>query len=81
MDGEARRNEGRVEDEEVILIKLYEVSSSTSLSTHSTSFINKEIKNLIKYMKFVKVPTQTRLFRPPLHYQSLKSRGEQNPKF
>jgi len=62
MDGEARRNEGRVEDEEVILIKPYEVSSSTSTSTHSTSFIDEEIENLIKYMKFVKVPTQTQLF-------------------
>ena len=81
MDEEVKRDEGRVEDEEIILIKLYEVSSSTSISIHSTSFIDKEIENLIKYMKFVKVPTQTRLFRPPTHYQSLKSRGEQNPKF
>ena len=81
MDEEAKRSNERVEDKEVILIKLYEVSSSTSISTHSTSFIEKEIKNLIKYMKFVKMPTQTRLFRPPAHYQSLKSRGEQDPKF
>ena len=81
MDEEAKRNEGRAEDEEVILIKPYEVSSLTSISTHSTSFIDKEIENLIKYMKFVKVPTQTRLFRPPSHYQSLKSRGEQDPEF
>ena len=76
MDKKARGNEGRVEDEEVILIKPYEVSSLTSISTHNTSFIDKEIKNLIKYMKFIKVPTQTRLFHPPSHYQSLKSRGE-----
>jgi len=52
-----------------------------SISTHSTSFIDEEIENLIKYIKFVKVPTQTRLFRPPSHYQSLKSRGEQDPEF
>ena len=81
MDEEAKREGGRVEDEEVILIKPYEVSSSTSISTHSTSFIEEEIENLIKYMKFVKTPTQTRLFRPPAHYQSLKSRGEQDPEF
>ena len=81
MDGEAKREGGRVEDEEVILIKPYEVSSSTSISTHSTSFIEDEIENLIKYMKFVKSPTQTRLFRPPAHYQSLKSRGEQDTEF
>ena len=81
MDKEEKRDEGRVEDKEVILIKPYEVSSSTSISTHSTSFIDEEIKNLIKYMKFVKTPTQTRLFYPPAHYQSLKSRGEQDPDF
>ena len=81
MDEEERRNEEKVEDEEVILIKLYKVSSSTSISTHSTSFIKEEIENLIKYMKFIKAPTQTRLFHPLSHYQSLKSRGEQDPKF
>ena len=81
MDEEAKREEGRIEEEEVILIKPYEVSSSMSISTHSTSFIEDEIENLIKYMKFVKTPTQTRLFRPPAHYQSLKSRGEQDPEF
>ena len=32
-------------------------------------------------MKFVRSPTQTRLFKPPPHYQSLKSRGEQDPMF
>ena len=81
MEEEAKGEEGRIDDEEVILIKPYEVSSSTSISTHSTSFIEEEIENLIKYMKFVKTPTQTRLFRPPAHYQSLKSRGEQDSNF
>ena len=81
MDEEAERNEERAEDKEVILIKPYKISSLTSISIHSTSFIDEEIENLIKYMKFVKAPTRTRLFRPPLHYQSFKSRGEQDPKF
>ena len=81
MDKKEKRNEGRAEDKEVILIKLYEVSSSMSISTHSTSFIDEEIENLIKYMKFVKAPTQTRLFHPLLHYQFLKSRGEQDSEF
>ena len=81
MNEEVKGNEGRIEDEEVILIKPYEVSSLMSISTYSTSFINKEIENLIKYIKFVKAPTQTRLFCLPLHYQSLKSRGEQDPEF
>ena len=40
-----------------------------------------EVENLFKYMKFIRAPTQTRIFRPSPHYQSLKSRGEQDPKF
>ena len=32
-------------------------------------------------MKFVKTPSQTRIFRPPPYYQALKSRGEQDPEF
>ena len=74
-----KSSEGRVEDEEVILIKPYKVFSS--LSTMKSSFINDEVDNLIKYMKFIWSFTQTRIFRPPPHYQSLKSRGEQNPEF
>ena len=79
MDEETKKKEGKVEDEEVILIKPYEVSTTTSSSL--TSFIIDEVKNLLKYMKFVQSPTQTRLFKPPPHYQSLKSRGEQDLTF
>jgi len=49
-----------MKEEEVILIKPYKVSES--ILTKSSSFINKEINNLLKYMKFVKSPTQTRIF-------------------
>ena len=69
----------RVEDEEVILIKPYKVSTKTSSS--STSFITDKVENLLKHMKFVRMPAQTRLFKPPPHYQSLRSRGEQDPIF
>ena len=71
-----REEKGVVGEEEVILVKPYEVSTTTSLS--STSFITDEVKNLFKHMKFVRTPSQTRLFKPPPHYQSLKSQGEQN---
>ena len=81
MDKEEKRDEGRVENKEVVLIKPYEISSSTFVSTHSISFIDREIENLIKYMKFIKTPIQTRLFCLPAYYQSLKSRGEQDPDF
>ena len=80
MDEETRKKEGQVEDEEVILIKQYEVFTTTS-SLSETSFIIDKVENLLKYMKFVRSPTQTRLFKPLPHYQSLKSRGEQDPVF
>ena len=69
-----------VEDKEVVLVKPYKVSTTTS-SASSTSFITDEVKNLFKYMKFVQTPSQTRLFKPPPHYQSLKSREEQDLTF
>ena len=69
-----------MENEEVILVRLYEVSPTTS-SSSGTSFIMDEVENLLKYMKFMKTPYQTRIFRPPPYYQSLKSRGKQDPIF
>ena len=79
MNEENREGKGRVEDEEVILVKPYKVSTTTSSS--STSFITDEVKHLFKHMKFVRMPSQTRLFKPPPYYQSLRSRGEQDPTF
>ena len=76
---ENREEQGVVEDKEVILVKPYEVSTTTSSS--STSFITDEVENLFKHMKFIRTLSQTRLFKPPPHYQSLKSRGEQDPTF
>ena len=73
-------NRGRVEDEKVILIKPYKESTTTSKITES-SFIYKEIKNLEWYIKFIHFPMQTRLLKPPSHYQSLRSREEQDPEF
>ena len=78
---EVKKEEGRIEDEEVILIKPYKVSGSTSSSTRSSSFINEEIDNLLKYMKFIKSTTQIRIFWPPPYYQSFQLRGEQDPDF
>ena len=49
---EVKKEEGRIEDKEVILIKLYEVSKST-FSLSQASFITDEVKNLSKYMKFI----------------------------
>ena len=49
----------RVEDE-VILIKPYEIDKSTL--TTRFSFIDDEVENLIKYIKFIQYSTQTRIF-------------------
>ena len=57
---ERKEDKGTIENKEVILVRPYEVSSTTSSST--TSFIMDEIDNLTKYMKFVKTPAQTRIF-------------------
>ena len=54
---EGRKEEkGRIEDEEVILIKPYEVSTPTSSSMSQTSLITGEVDNLSKYMKFIQIP-------------------------
>jgi len=63
---ENREEKGRVEDEEVILVKPYEVSMTTLSS--SMSFIMDKVEHLFKHMKFVQMPAQTRLFKLPPHY-------------
>jgi len=47
-----RKEDGKIEDKEVILVKSYDVSQ-TSTSSSTTSFIIDEVKNLLKYIKFV----------------------------
>ena len=79
---EMKKEERKVEYKEVILIKPYVISTTTFLSSSlQTSFIMDKVKNLLKYMKFVRSPIQTRLFKPPPYYQSLKFRGEQDTAF
>ena len=82
MDKEQKKT-GTVQDDKIILIKPYEVDNHTISTTlkSSSSFINEEINNLLKYMKFIKSPTQTRIFQPLPYYQSLQSRREQDPDF
>ena len=49
---ENRGEKGVIEDKEVILVKPYEVSTTT-LSSSSTSFIMDKVENLLKHIKFV----------------------------
>ena len=78
---EDKKNQGVIEEDEVILIKPYEVASPSSATTTKSSFINNKVKNLIKYMKFVRSSMQTRLFKPLPHYQLLQFRREQDSEF
>jgi len=51
---EDKRNQGVIEEDEVILIKPYKVSlSSSSATITKSSFIDNKIENLMKYIKFV----------------------------
>ena len=60
---EIGKEDRQIKDEEVILVKPYKISQSKSSTTLSTtSFITDKVKNLIKYMKFMQSPIQTRLF-------------------
>ena len=79
MEEEKKEDKGTIENEEVILVQPYEVS--TTILSSNMSFITDEVKHLFKHMKFVRMPSQTRLFKPPPHYQSLRSRGENDPIF
>ena len=60
MEEERKEDKGTIKDEEVILVQPYEVSTTTSFFT--TSFITDKVENLAKYMKFIKTPSQTRIF-------------------
>ena len=56
IEEEKKEEKGKIEDEEVILIKPYDVSMTTS-SSLKTSFIIDKVENLIRYMKFMWSPT------------------------
>jgi len=59
---ESKKEGGHIKEEEVILVKLYEVSKSSSSMISTMSFITDEVENFLKYMKFIQSPTQTQLF-------------------
>ena len=60
MDNNIREIQELYMNEEMKEDKGYEVSTTTSSST--ISFITNKVENLAKYMKFMKTPSQTRIF-------------------
>ena len=74
---EVKREEGRIKNKEVILIKPYKISKTTSTSSSAqTSFITDEVKNLTKYIKFIQAPMQTRI--SGCHHTTKPSNPEAN---
>ena len=52
-----RKEDEKIKDEEIILVKPYEVlQSKSSTSSSTTSFIIDEVENLLKYIKFILSP-------------------------
>jgi len=50
---EDKRNQGVIEEDKVILVKPYEVAISASATTTKSGFIDDEVENLLKYIKFI----------------------------
>ena len=55
MEQKKKSREQRVKDKVILIIKSYKVSSLSS--TMKLSFIDNEVNNLIKYIKFIRSST------------------------
>ena len=62
------------------MYKPYKVNSFKH-KTPEPTFIQDEIKNLKKYMKFIQALTKTTLFYLPPYYKSLQPQGEQDKQY
>jgi len=62
----------QIQDKEVFLYKSYDISSKSSqYKISEPAFIQDEINNLEKHIKFMQSPVKTIPFYPPPHYKSL----------
>jgi len=68
-----------VQDEEVLLYKPYEMLTESS-STEPT-FIQDELDNLEKHIKFVYSFAKTKMFTLPPHYKLIQPKREQDSQF
>ena len=67
----------QVQDKEVFLYKLYNISPSRPKLT----FIQDKVNNLDKYMKYMQSLVTTTLFYPPPYYKSIQPQGEQDEQY
>ena len=70
-------NKKQVQEKEVFFYKPYNIIS-LRLKTLEPTFIQDEINNLEKYMKYMQAPIKMMLLYPPPHYKYLQPQGEQN---
>ena len=80
MKEQDTKEKQQIQDEEVLLYKLYEVDLPKP-KTPEPTFIQNKIINLEKYMKFMQAPIKTTLFYPPSYYKSLHPQGELNEQY
>ena len=73
-----KQKEGTIQDEEVLLYKLYNISLSNSSETSSldTQMIQNKINNLEKALKILQLSVKTIPFTPPSHYKTIQVNGE-----
>ena len=77
---ESSKGKQQIQDKEVLLYKSYEVKLSKPRILEP-KFIQDEINNLEKYMKFMQLPVQTMPFYSPPHYKTLQLQGEQDEQY
>ena len=68
-----------IQDKEVLLYKPYKISTQSSLT--QPTFIQDELNNLEKHMKFFHSLAKTKTFSPPSYYKLIWPKEEQDIQF
>lgn len=74
------KDKEQIQEEKVLLCKLYNVDLPKP-KTPEPTFIQDEINNMEKYMKFIQAPVKTMPLYLPLYYKVLRSQEEQDKQY
>jgi len=66
-----KQKKGVVQNEEVFLYKLYNISLDSSKPKTPKPIFIQEVNNLEKALKTLQLPTETILFLQPFHYKAI----------
>ena len=80
MKDQDMKGKQQVQNKKVLLYKPYQVNS-LRYKMPELIFIQEEIDNLEKYMKYMQVPVMTTLFYPLLYYKLLQPQGEYDKQY